>query len=203
MKYYEIVDLVAGIYALAPSKPGWTFAPDTLEVSLDRNLDGQDFSGHMTGYRISGYAKNVEDSSSIQDVLVTLSGQDTTLWDLTRSDDGYYEFEELVTGDYTAVPSKQGWIFAPSSRLYEPLSTNREHQDFWGEFIGFTDGILQVRITAPPVKGKANKELIAFLSKSLGVNKSSLSIVKGHTSRNKVIAIDGLSQENVINRLSA
>jgi uncharacterized protein (TIGR00251 family) len=71
------------------------------------------------------------------------------------------------------------------------------------EVIGLTDGVLQVRVAAPPVKGKANKELTALLSQALGLSQSSLTIVKGHTSRNKVIAIDGLSQEDVINRLSA
>ncbi len=70
------------------------------------------------------------------------------------------------------------------------------------EVVGFTDGVLQVRVAAPPVKGQANKELVAFLSKALGVGKGALTIVKGHTSRNKVIAIDGLSQEDVMKRLS-
>ncbi len=69
------------------------------------------------------------------------------------------------------------------------------------EVVGFADGLLQVRVAAPPVKGKANKELIAFLSKALGVGKSSITIVKGHTSHSKVIVIDGLSQETVIKRL--
>ena len=71
------------------------------------------------------------------------------------------------------------------------------------EVIGFTDGVLQVRVAAPPVKGKANRELTACLSRALGVSQSSLTIVKGHTSRNKVIAVDGLSQEEIIRRLSA
>jgi uncharacterized protein (TIGR00251 family) len=70
------------------------------------------------------------------------------------------------------------------------------------ELAGFTDGVLQVRVAAPPVKGKANRELTTFLSQALGVSQSSLTIVKGHTSRNKVIAIDGLSQEDIIKRLS-
>ena len=71
------------------------------------------------------------------------------------------------------------------------------------EVVGFSDGVLQVRVAAPPVKGQANKELIAFLSKALAVGKGALTIVKGHTSRNKVIAIDGLSQEDIIKRLSS
>ncbi len=68
--------------------------------------------------------------------------------------------------------------------------------------IGFSDVVLQVRVAAPPVKGKANKELIALLSQVLGVSKGTLNISKGHTSRSKVITIDGLSQEEVIQRLS-
>ena len=70
------------------------------------------------------------------------------------------------------------------------------------EVVGFADGVLQVKVAATPVKGKANKELIAFLSKILGVGKGSLTIAKGHTSRSKVIAIDGLSREDIIERLS-
>ena len=69
--------------------------------------------------------------------------------------------------------------------------------------VGFTDGILQVRVSAPPVKGKANRELTAFLSQILGVSRSSLTIIKGQTSRNKVIAIEGLGQEDIIRRLTA
>ena len=71
------------------------------------------------------------------------------------------------------------------------------------EVTGFTDAVLQVKIAAPPVKGKANRELVAFLSKTLGVSQGSLTIIRGHTSRNKVIAIDGLSQEDIIKRLTA
>ena len=66
---------------------------------------------------------------------------------------------------------------------------------------GYADGILQIKIAAPPVKGKANKELVAFLSQMLGVAKSAVSIEKGHTSRNKILAIAGLSKEETINRL--
>ncbi len=69
------------------------------------------------------------------------------------------------------------------------------------EVLGFADGVLRVRISAPPFKGKANRELVAFLSQALGVGRDTLAIIKGHTSRNKVIAISGFSQEEVIGRL--
>jgi len=70
------------------------------------------------------------------------------------------------------------------------------------EVVSFTGEVLQVRVATPPVKGKANKELIALLSQAIGVGKSNLTIIKGHTSRSKVIAIHGLSQEEVIQQLS-
>ncbi|MFC1870174.1 DUF167 domain-containing protein [Chloroflexota bacterium] len=71
------------------------------------------------------------------------------------------------------------------------------------ELIGLSDGVWQIRVSAPPVKGKANTQLIAWLSRVLGVGKSGVSIVKGHTSRSKVIAIDGLTDEEVTQRLSS
>lgn len=70
------------------------------------------------------------------------------------------------------------------------------------EVAGVADGVWRIRIKAPPVKGKANKELMAFLSRLLDVGKGQIGIIKGYTTRNKVIAIDGLSQEDVIRRLS-
>lgn len=69
--------------------------------------------------------------------------------------------------------------------------------------VGFSDGVWQVRVAAPPIKGKANKELISFLSKVLGVGRSSLSITKGHTTRSKLITVDGLTQEELMKRLSS
>lgn len=67
--------------------------------------------------------------------------------------------------------------------------------------VGFTDGVLRVKVSAPPIKGKANRELITFLSRLLGVGKGSVNIIKGHTTRNKVVAIDGLSREEALKRL--
>lgn len=62
------------------------------------------------------------------------------------------------------------------------------------EIVGFNQGALRVRVAAPPVKGKANQELFAFLSRVLGVCKGALTIIKGNTSRSKVITVDGLNQ---------
>jgi len=52
---------------------------------------------------------------------------------------------------------------------------------------------LKVRINAQPEKGKANDELIAFLSKTLKIPKSSISILKGESGRLKTLIISGIS----------
>ncbi|MGD9118433.1 MAG: DUF167 domain-containing protein [Dehalococcoidia bacterium] len=71
------------------------------------------------------------------------------------------------------------------------------------ELAGFSEGVLRVRVAAPPVRGKANQELIAFLARKLGLSKGDLTILKGHTSRNKLIFIAGLTREGLNQRLSA
>ena len=61
------------------------------------------------------------------------------------------------------------------------------------EVLGFKDGCLRVKIAAPPVKGRANQELLRLLSDILKVSKSNITIRKGMTSKTKVIGISGLS----------
>lgn len=55
------------------------------------------------------------------------------------------------------------------------------------------DGLahLKARVTAVPEKGKANKALVALLSKALKVPKSSISVASGETSRQKILRIEG------------
>jgi uncharacterized protein len=71
------------------------------------------------------------------------------------------------------------------------------------EVVGSSGGIWKIKIGAPPDKGKANKELIEFLSEALGVRKDSISILKGETSHNKILAIIGMNPEEVNTALSA
>ena len=71
------------------------------------------------------------------------------------------------------------------------------------EIAGFADDILRVKIAAPPLKGRANKELLSFLCRLLAVSKDRVSIVKGHTARNKIVAIDGMSKESALGILLA
>ena len=49
------------------------------------------------------------------------------------------------------------------------------------------DGTIKIRLKAPPVDGKANEELIKFLSKEWKIPKTKIIIQKGLTSKNKII----------------
>ena len=69
------------------------------------------------------------------------------------------------------------------------------------EVVRFEEGILYLKIAAPPLKGKANAALLAFLSDTLGVSRSRLSIEKGATGRMKVIAVEGMRQKEMKGRI--
>lgn len=63
------------------------------------------------------------------------------------------------------------------------------------------DGVWHIKIAAPPVEGRANRELLHFLSDLLGISQSRLGIEKGLTSRYKIIAVSGLTTEQAIRLL--
>ena len=59
------------------------------------------------------------------------------------------------------------------------------------------DGVLAVRLTAPPVDGKANAALCAFLAGRLGVPKSRVRVARGASARVKTVEVDGLDDAAV------
>ncbi len=63
------------------------------------------------------------------------------------------------------------------------------------EIVGVHDDAIKIKITSPPVDGAANSLLIKFLSKKLGVSKSSISLISGDKSRSKVVNIEGLTKD--------
>ena len=66
---------------------------------------------------------------------------------------------------------------------------------------GEREGRLCIRLTAPPVDGEANEALIAFIAKSVGAPKRSVTIISGGRSREKTVGISGVSIEDVRERL--
>ena len=67
----------------------------------------------------------------------------------------------------------------------------------------FKEGVWDIKIAAPPVGGRANEELVAFLSKKLDIRRNSLNVIKGQSSRNKLVSVSGMSQKEIARRLSA
>jgi uncharacterized protein len=63
------------------------------------------------------------------------------------------------------------------------------------QVVGLHGDRLKVRLAAPPEKGAANQELIAFLAKALDLPKSSLKLTGGSQSRTKVVAVYDLSPD--------
>jgi hypothetical protein len=61
---------------------------------------------------------------------------------------------------------------------------------------------LKVSLTAPPLDGRANDACIAFFARLLNVPRSSVTIASGHSSRNKVIRIVGLSADELRKRIA-
>jgi uncharacterized protein (TIGR00251 family) len=69
------------------------------------------------------------------------------------------------------------------------------------EIVGLRDGRLAVRVSAPPVDGKANAALCRLLAKRLGVAPSTVAVVRGHTARDKLVHVDGIETSILMNRL--
>jgi uncharacterized protein (TIGR00251 family) len=65
---------------------------------------------------------------------------------------------------------------------------------------GVVDGVLRVRVTAPPVDGAANVALLRLLADRLGVPRRDLRIVSGDSARQKVVAVDGVAAEAIVAR---
>ena len=98
-----------------------------------------------------------------------------------------------MTSDKLAVREKNGAI------LLQVLVSPRSKVE---GILGAAGGALRVAVSAPPAEGKANRALLSFLAKRLGVPSSGLEVVKGAASKRKVVAIRGLGEAEVTSRLT-
>ncbi len=57
---------------------------------------------------------------------------------------------------------------------------------------GIEGDALKVWLTAPPVEGAANEQLVDVLSEAFGIKKSGIRVIKGLSSRNKVVEVEGV-----------
>ncbi len=77
-----------------------------------------------------------------------------------------------------------------------PRATRDQIADWQGD-------VLRVHVTAPPVEGRANAALERLLAGALGLPKSAVRVVSGARGRDKTVAIEGASREEVIGRLGS
>jgi uncharacterized protein (TIGR00251 family) len=65
------------------------------------------------------------------------------------------------------------------------------------EVVGERAGAIVIRVTAPPVDGKANAALCAFVARILRIPPSRVAVVRGQTSRDKVVRVEGVAQNEL------
>jgi uncharacterized protein (TIGR00251 family) len=65
------------------------------------------------------------------------------------------------------------------------------------EVVGIHGDALKIRLAAPPVDGKANAALLAFVAKQLGLAKSAVELVSGQTSRAKRVRVTDMTAETI------
>jgi uncharacterized protein len=63
------------------------------------------------------------------------------------------------------------------------------------------DGQIRIWLTAAPTDGQANKAACVLLASKLGVPKSAVELVSGHKGRQKRVSVEGLSQDEALERL--
>ena len=65
------------------------------------------------------------------------------------------------------------------------------------ECAGFRDDVLVIRVAAPPVEGAANDALIAFFAAALHVPRRAVRILSGARGRQKRVAIEGVTRQDI------
>jgi hypothetical protein len=115
---YAFTGLAPGSYVLTPSSPGYSFTPAQYTVAMGlADRTGFNFTSTAT-HRIAGRISG----DVLEGVTVTLSGPSTGTASTDAS--GYFEFGDLVDGNYTVTPSRDGYTFGPAARTLAVLGAN-------------------------------------------------------------------------------
>ncbi len=69
------------------------------------------------------------------------------------------------------------------------------------KIVDYTDDYIRIKISSPPLENRANKELIAFLSKVFDINKSKISIISGEKSKLKKVIFKEITKEEISQKL--
>ncbi len=69
------------------------------------------------------------------------------------------------------------------------------------EVAGVSEGVLRIRLTAPPLENRANDALVQFLSKTVGIPRRQVEILAGGRGRNKIVRIHGIGEGELFRRI--
>jgi uncharacterized protein len=69
------------------------------------------------------------------------------------------------------------------------------------EIVGIHNNALRIKLTSPPVDNEANKQCCEFIAKQLGIARQQVAIIRGQTSRHKVLRIEGVVEQEVQEKL--
>jgi uncharacterized protein (TIGR00251 family) len=70
------------------------------------------------------------------------------------------------------------------------------------EILDVAGNELRIKVTAPPVDAAANEALIKFLAEKVGCTRNKVELMRGHTSRHKVVRLHGLTAASVLAALT-
>lgn len=83
---------------------------------------------------------------------------------------------------------KTSWFYWREKSLY--LYVYLQPRASKDRIIGIHDNCLKISLTTPPVDGRANQHLLAFIADCFNVPKNRVTLVKGETARKKVVRVD-------------
>lgn len=109
---------------------------------------------------------------------------------LPRGADTYRH--RLLTNPATPLSSSMAYLEQTADHTVS-LSVYIQTRASANRIVGLFGDAVKVAITSPPVDGKANKALIAFIAKLFHLPKSSVTLISGHQSRNKHLLLAGVS----------
>lgn len=69
------------------------------------------------------------------------------------------------------------------------------------QIVGEQEGILKIKLTAPPVEGEANQALVDYLAGVLSIPRRNVVLLKGESSRHKIIAIKGITKNEFLKKI--
>lgn len=88
----------------------------------------------------------------------------------------------------------------PSSAVIRVRVQPRASRD---EIVGWREDTLRLRVSAPPLDGRANDAVVELISRTAGVARSAVSVVAGERGRDKLVRVTGLTPEALRARLGA